>query len=389
MEIQDNERIKQLVVRYVKGELSEGEMNELDHWRKEREAHEELFQNVVSMEKLEKGIRRFVKTPEQNEQEWNQILSRTVQRKQRSSRMVWIRYAAIFILPLLVGGVVYISWNKTRKVELEQGPTRIVPGVSIAELVLPDGSKVMLDREMNKVLSEGVKNSGDTLNYAGVGADASQDTSEVYHTLRVPCGGEYTLVLADGTTVYLNAESELRFPKQFKGKNRKVFLTGEGYFDVRHNEKRPFIIEAQQVEIQVLGTSFGVRAYTQEENVLTTLVQGRVNVEAGGKHVELQPGQQADFNRRNDSLTVAEVDVELYVGWKDGRLVFDNKPLEFILEELGRWYSFDVFYTNQDVKVTPFSLNIKKHEDIADVLKFIERTGKVKFEISKNTIIVE
>lgn len=88
-------------------------------------------------------------------------------------------------------------------------------------------------------------------------------------------------------------------------------------------------------------------------------------------------------------MTVAEVDVELYVGWKDGRLVFDNKPLEFILEELGRWYSFDVFYTNQDVKVTPFSLNIKKHEDIADVLKFIERTGKVKFEISKNTIIVE
>ena len=168
-----------------------------------------------------------------------------------------------------------------------------------------------------------------------------------------------------------------------------MYLTGEGYFDVQRNEKQPFIVEAQQVAIRVLGTSFGVRAYTREVNVLTTLVQGRVNVEADGQQVELNPGQQADFNRENDRLTVAEVDVEQYVGWKDGRLVFDNKPLEFILEELGRWYSFDVFYTNKELKEIPYSLNIKKHEDIAHVLKFIERTGKVKFEVNKNMIIVK
>ena len=106
---------------------------------------------------------------------------------------------------------------------------RIVPGVSMAELVLPDGTKVWLDREANRALEEGVKNSGDTLNYTEVVASGIQDSSEIYHTLRVPRGGEYTLVLADGTTVYLNAESELRFPKQFKGKSRKVYLDGEGY----------------------------------------------------------------------------------------------------------------------------------------------------------------
>ena len=110
---------------------------------------------------------------------------------------------------------------------------RIVPGVSIAELVLPDGTKVMLDREMDRALEEGVRNSGDTLNYTEVASGRVQDSCEIYHTLRVPRGGEYTLVLADGTTVYLNAESELRFPKQFRGKNRKVYLTGEGYFDVQ------------------------------------------------------------------------------------------------------------------------------------------------------------
>ena len=116
-----------------------------------------------------------------------------------------------------------------------------------------------LDREANRALEEGVKNSGDTLNYTEVVASGIQDSSEIYHTLRVPRGGEYTLVLADGTTVYLNAESELRFPKQFKGKSRKVYLDGEGYFDVRRNEKQPFIVEVKQVEVRVLGTSFGIR----------------------------------------------------------------------------------------------------------------------------------
>jgi len=389
MEIQNNDRIKQMVVRYVKGELSEEEMDELKRWRDERAEHEELFRNVVSKEELERGIRRFVKTSEQQELEWNRILNRTVRKKRHSRKMSWMRYAALFVLPLLVGGIVYFSWDTTR----ETGPVvtspRIVPGVSMAELVLPDGTKVWLDREANRALEEGVKNSGDTLNYTEIVASGIQDSCEIYHTLRVPCGGEYTLVLADGTTVYLNAESELRFPKQFKGKSRKVYLEGEGYFDVQRDEKQPFVVEVKQVEVRVLGTSFGIRAYTGEANVLTTLVRGRVNVEAGGKQVELSPGQQADFNRGNDRLTVTEVDVEQYVSWKDGRLVFDNKPLEFILEELGRWYSFDVFYTNKELKGIPYSLNIKKHEDIAHVLKFIERTGKVKFEINKNTIIVK
>ena len=389
MEIQNNDRIKQMVVRYVKGELSEEEMDELKRWRDERAEHEELFRNVVSKEELERGIRRFVKTSEQQELEWNRILNRTVRKKRHSRKMSWMRYAALFVLPLLVGGIVYFSWDTT----WETGPVvtspRIVPGVSMAELVLPDGTKVWLDREANRALEEGVKNSGDTLNYTEVVASGIQDSSEIYHTLRVPRGGEYTLVLADGTTVYLNAESELRFPKQFKGQSRKVYLEGEGYFDVQRDEKQPFVVEVKQVEVRVLGTSFGIRAYMGEENVLTTLVRGRVNVEAGGKQVELSPGQQADFNRGNDRLTVTEVDVEQYVSWKDGRLVFDNKPLEFILEELGRWYSFDVFYTNKELKGIPYSLNIKKHEDIAHVLKFIERTGKVKFEINKNTIIVK
>ena len=144
MEIQNNDRIKQMVVRYVKGELSEEEMDELKRWRDERVEHEELFRNVVSKENLERGIRRFVKTPEQQELEWNQILNRTMRKKRHPRKMSWMRYAALFILPLLVGEIMYLSWDSTREMKPVETSPRIVPGVSMAELVLPDGAKVWL-----------------------------------------------------------------------------------------------------------------------------------------------------------------------------------------------------------------------------------------------------
>ena len=168
-----------------------------------------------------------------------------------------------------------------------------------------------------------------------------------------------------------------------------MILVGEAYFDVYHNEQQPFLVEAGGMEVRVLGTSFGVRAYPEEENVLTTLVQGKVNVEADGRVVRLQPGEQADYDKADKLLTTAKVDVNLFVGWKDGRLIFDNAPLEVILAELGRWYSFDVFYANENLKQIPYSLNVRKDEHISGVLKLIERTRKVKFEINNQTIIVK
>ena len=137
MEIKNNDRIKQMVVRYVKGELSEAEMDELKRWRDERAEHEELFRNVVSRKGLERGIRRFVKTPEQQELEWNRILNRTVRKKQRSRKMSWMRYAALFILPLLVGGGVYFSWDTPRETGPVETSPRIVPGMATRPLVAP------------------------------------------------------------------------------------------------------------------------------------------------------------------------------------------------------------------------------------------------------------
>lgn len=388
MQIRDDDRIKQLILNHVKGELNDAGERELREWRETSEEHEEMFQRLVSMRRLEEGFRRFVKSPEAEDRAWERILNRTTREGRRVRKLSWLRYAAMFALPLLIGGMIYFALNREDKKVQPAVVAEIIPGKAKAELVLPGGDKILLTDGTSRTVRNGVSNTGDTLRYEETKGGHSGE-EEVYHLLRVPRGGEYTLVLADGTTVYLNAESELRYPVKFSDERRKVYLQGEAYFDVARDERKPFAVEAQGVEVLVLGTSFGVRAYGNEENVLTTLVRGRVDISVDGQRAELEPGQQADFNRKSDRLTVAEVDVELYVGWKDGRLVFDNQPLSVILNELGRWYSFDVVYTNEELKRIPYSLNIKKHEDIAHVLKFIERTGKVKFEINKNMIIVK
>lgn len=388
MQARDDDKIKQLILQHAKGELNEAGEAELSRWRAENAEHEAMFRRVVSMRNLETGYRRFVKSQGAENRSWERILARTTRRKREGRRLTWMRYAATILLPLLVAGGIYVWLERADEEKQVATVTRIAPGKARAELVLPGGNTVVLGQGATPDLRDGVSNSGDTLNYAGAVQQTAVGEEEL-HVLRVPRGGEYTLVLADGTTVYLNAGSELSYPVRFSGEKRKVYLKGEGYFDVKRDERLPFVVEAGEVEVLVLGTSFGVRAYGEEERVLTTLVHGKVRVSAEGQRVELVPGQQAGYSKGDERLSVDEVDTEQYVGWKDGRLIFDNKPLSVILAELGRWYSFDVVYGDEKLKDIPYSLNIKKHEDIAHVLKFIERTGKVKFNINKNMIVVQ
>lgn len=207
--------------------------------------------------------------------------------------------------------------------------------------------------------------------------------------MKIPRGGEYVLVLSDGTTVYLNAESELTYPVKFSGKDRRVCLKGEAYFEVERDTCKPFIVEANSLEIQVLGTEFGVRAYGDEECVRTTLKKGKVSVESEGCGVILTPNMQASFDKKTSQMDVREVNVDLFLGWKDGRLIFDNCSLEDILKDLGKWYDFDVRYAREDARLIPFSLNIKKHDAFAEVLQLLEDTGCVKFDIRDNVVVVK
>lgn len=305
---------------------------------------------------------------------------------------VW-QSAAAAILILLTAGIYYYQNSPEPvivKTETPRFRNDVAPGNNKAILTLDDGSKIDLDDAKTGILASesniDIKKTGDgQLEYT---AGAQNVKTVKYNILSTPMGGEYQLVLPDGSKVWLNSGSTLRFPTAFIGSERIVELKGEAYFDIAKNPKMPFLVRTNNaMDIKVLGTQFNVMAYDDEKNINTTLVEGSVEVLKGSEKTNLKPGQEAILNRGSGNIKVAQADLEQAIAWKNGYFIFYNENIESIMRKVSRWYNVDIVYQG-NLNNKDFVGTISRNKNVSELLKMLELTGAIHFSIDGRRITV-
>lgn len=374
--------IETLILKYLQGKLAEEEKRQLDEWLKD-DRNKKLFSRLVNKQRI------LVKMERLDEYDWEKswkVMEKKLHERKKFSWKYWGMVASLLGIVLL-GTWVFMEKNEKKSpVVVMRG---VEPGGVFAELVLPDGKIVELNKDSNNLF---LGESGKVLRNENGVLFLTQDSVQLqkvgYSEIRTPRGGEYQVVLPDNSIVWLNADSKLRFPLTFSGKERRVFASGELYFQVAKDSLSPFRIEVEGLyEVEVLGTEFNVRAYSDLPSA-TTLVDGRVLIRDKGTKVVLKPGEQA-VKGKHGEVVVQEVDVAPYIAWKQGYFLFEDERLEDILNELARWYDVNVFFENSSVREERFSVDMPRHESFEEVLRLIEQTRSIQIEIEGNNVFVK
>ena len=388
MEHQYSDRIVRLLQLYLLGDITEEERQELEDWCEEAPRNRKLFEQICQEDLFSKERYVYEKI---NDTKAFSVFEKRVRKVSSRSIGNWWKYAAVLLFPILVVG----SWKLMHETEqvsiVASSVAPIQPGCSQAVLVLDDGRKVFLKEEEEGVISEDkeitVTGEKDRLVYT---SSEGKNVDEIrFNELEVPRGGEYKVRLADGTLVYLNSATRMKYPVKFDEKERKVYLSGEAYFEVTKDPKRPFFVEMEGVEVRVYGTSFNVNTH-QEGNIQTVLVKGSIGVKvlSSGMESVIRPGQMAEFKQGNTKVDVKDVNVAVYTDWKDGIFRFENQRLEDILAVLSNWYDMNVFYQTVSVKELHFSGYMERYKDVSVILEAITLSTGVTFSIQGKTIIV-
>lgn len=372
----EHDALKQLAEKILKGEASLEELALYNQWF-------ESFQNAGDM------------TIEDPELKKARLLGR-IQKDLGHTNRVRIRNiisVAASVLILIGAGSYYFFNNYHHKVDAIQKTDManldIAPGGNHATLTLAGGKTIVLDQTGNGSIatqagSNIVKQQNGLITY--LNNTAKSGITPALNRLSTPRGGQYRLVLSDGTKVWLNAASSIRFPSSFSGNERVVEISGEAYFEVVHNAMHPFKVITRGQTVEDLGTRFDINAYEDNPAVVTTLAEGKASVRMRGKPVLLKPGQQAVTHTGTNNIQVQAADIGLALAWKNGYFQFDRADLHTVLQELARWYDVTINYGNNPSK---FAFSGKIHRDInlSEALEILKYTG-VRFTIQGRTIIV-
>lgn len=378
--------VDELIERYLSSRATMEEISKLKGWLGEDEKH----------------LRYFLRRQSLFEGEHPAFDPQAID-KERAFRKIQIRLhpvhrifpwgriaAAVALIALVVGGTLFFNAKNTTVTDQPQ-VQNVVPIASAVRLTLPSGEEVVLDSKQTGdiVADSGVVVRGDRKRLTYASCENTGD-SVVYHELSVPRGGEFFLELSDKTKIWINAETTIRYPIRFSREERKIFINGEAYLEVHKDTTAPFTVVMTRNEVTVLGTSFNINSYSDTPGDQITLVSGKVCVRSGknGDQVTLKPGEQATIDRERGQIVKRDVDIDIYCGWKNGVLIFQDNTLEEILRIVARLYNVEIYWHDKTLKQHKFSGELKRYERIDELLKLIRYTDEVELIVHDNKIIV-
>ena len=386
--ISQNKRICYLIAKQLWEGLDDVERRELEAWRQLGPENEVLYRKLTNREKVSRYVEKRASI---DMKKYAMAYDREIGLSVRGRMNKLWGYAATILVLCVIGVTIWM--NELKQNEANQlAQVTIEPGRAKALLVLDDGQEIELDdHETSKVLEESgivIVNDSSRVEYRPA---SRMGEKEVMNKIIVPTGGEYNLILSDGTRVYLNAESVITFPKHFTGERREVTLEGEAYFHVTASKEHPFIVKTKDMDVMVTGTEFNVKAYPDEMNVQTTLLQGVVTVFSGfekKEKVEIKPNQQVEWCRDSVKMRVREVDPDLFMAWKNGRFIFRQDRLGDIMRTLARWYGVEVVYLDESVKSMLFAGKLDRGEEITPILDVLRATDKLSVDVKGKKIVI-
>lgn len=369
---QPSERINLLARKWQEGTITDSEREEFERWYAD-------FEDVLQVDSGESELAAENRL-------YNVISRRGNIRPKPQRNRSWIAVAASVLIFMSIGGYFYFHESAGQHLaELKLNDVK--PGGNKAVLTLASGEQIILTSAKDGHLavqgnSEISKTADGSIAYHQNGGPSA---SSAYNMVNTPVGGQYHLILSDGTNVWLNAASSIKFPAVFTGTERKVELTGEAYFEVAHNAAKPFRVKSNHQVVEVLGTHFNLNSYPDDTGTITTLLEGSVKVTASSGSKLIKPGQQSVL--KGTHLNVAPADVEEAVAWKNGYFKF-NEDLETIMGKVARWYNMSVVYQSRPDASYTFEGEISRQRNLSEILTMMEYTGKVHFTIEGRRIIV-
>jgi len=378
--------IAHIAIKFLKGQTSEKENVWLEEWKKEQAEHEALLRDMENEKILNRDLIQYNKY--NADKAWYRFEENKLHARSNSSLLLpLIKIAAVLLLIVSIGGVLYVMMpdmiiqHASTNAIVEPGDRNAILYVADhGEINLSDSANATLQKE-SKVLAR-VKQG--QIQYGGTSVEPLQMLVEV------PLRCEYQFKLSDGTQVWMNAGSKVRFEHPFEGDIRSIYAEGEVFLKVAKDKDKPFIVNLpNDNSIRVLGTEFNIKAYPEEEVHQSVLVEGSVSWRTSkGTERIMEPNQLLSMNNSNNDIKVQSVDVYPYIAWTQGRFVFDGATLNEITLALSRWYGMDFIYQDDSIKELHFTVDVRRYEHLNDILNMLEVTEKVIFKIDGSKILV-